>query len=142
MYSKVCKVITSQCGQGGREGGREVYLQSRLLKRTVLVARAPTALYLAAGLFPLSMWLAGEEEEEQERMLINDLKRMGRRRESAISGGMQCRSRILINETYAGNETGVENVWPVIARYGIQRKLLLFLLLPLLLLPLLETTES
>ena len=32
-----------------REGGREVYLQSRLLKRTVLVARAQTALYLAAG---------------------------------------------------------------------------------------------
>jgi len=38
-----------------RQGGREVYLQSRLLKRTVLVARAQTALYLAAGLFPLSL---------------------------------------------------------------------------------------
>jgi len=38
-----------------REGGREVYLQLRLLKRTVLVARAQTALYLAAGLFPLSL---------------------------------------------------------------------------------------
>lgn len=37
-----------------REGGREVYLLSRLLKRTVLVARAQTALYLAAALFPLS----------------------------------------------------------------------------------------
>jgi hypothetical protein len=31
-------------GHGSREG-REVYLQSRLLKRTVLVARAQTALY-------------------------------------------------------------------------------------------------
>ena len=38
-----------------QEGGREVYLQSRLLKRIVLVARAQTALYLAAGLFPLSL---------------------------------------------------------------------------------------
>jgi len=36
-----------------REGGREVYLQSGLLKRTVLVSRAQTALYLAAGLIPL-----------------------------------------------------------------------------------------
>ena len=30
-------------------------LQSRLLKRTVLDAAAHTALYLAAGLFPLSL---------------------------------------------------------------------------------------
>jgi hypothetical protein len=33
---------------GGREGEREVYMQSRLLKRTVDIARAQTALYLAA----------------------------------------------------------------------------------------------
>jgi hypothetical protein len=45
---------TSRAG-GGREGGREIYIQSGLLKRTVLVARAQTALYLAAGLFPLSL---------------------------------------------------------------------------------------
>ena len=36
------------------EEGREIYLQSRLLMRTVLNAAAHTALYLAAGLFPLS----------------------------------------------------------------------------------------
>jgi hypothetical protein len=40
---------------GREEGGREVYLESRLLKRTVLVARAQTALYVAAGLFPSSL---------------------------------------------------------------------------------------
>jgi len=42
-------------GERGRGPGREVYLQSRLLKRTVLVAPAQTALYLAAGLFPLTL---------------------------------------------------------------------------------------
>jgi hypothetical protein len=44
-----------RCAAGCAEGGSEVYLQPRLLKRTVLVARAQTALYLAAGLFPLSL---------------------------------------------------------------------------------------
>ena len=39
----------------GGEGGREVKLQLRLLKRAVLVARAQTALYPAAGMFPLSL---------------------------------------------------------------------------------------
>ena len=43
-----------RCSECGREG-REVYFQSRLLKRTVLVARAQTSLYLAAGLFLLSL---------------------------------------------------------------------------------------
>ncbi len=33
--------------------GRKVYLQSRLLERTVIDAAAHTALYLAVGLFPL-----------------------------------------------------------------------------------------
>ena len=35
------------------EGGREIYLQSRLLMRTVLNAAAHTALYLAAGRFDI-----------------------------------------------------------------------------------------
>jgi hypothetical protein len=54
--------LMSPC-RGRREGGREVYLQSRLLKRTVLVARAQTALHLAAGLFPLFNTKSKEEEE-------------------------------------------------------------------------------
>ena len=45
-----CDCGLARCkGAGGREGGREVYLLSRLLKWTVRVARAQTALYLAAG---------------------------------------------------------------------------------------------
>jgi len=35
--------------RGGREGGREVYLPSRLLKRTVLVSRAQTVLASSGG---------------------------------------------------------------------------------------------
>jgi hypothetical protein len=52
----------------GREG-REVYLQSRLLKRTVLVARAQTALYLAE-----------QEDKEEEQGLYLRRRRRRRRR--------------------------------------------------------------
>ena len=48
-----CSRFTGSYGHGSGEGGREVYLQSSLLTRTVLVARAQTALYLAAGLLIL-----------------------------------------------------------------------------------------
>jgi hypothetical protein len=59
-------------GEGREPGGRELYLHSRLLKRTVLVARAQTALYLAAGLFSLSLGGGGELFNQYKNSMLDD----------------------------------------------------------------------
>jgi len=97
----------------GGEGGREVYLQSRLLKRTVLVARAQTALYLAAELLDITSGLLAALTRAGLRTRLLSLRLSSGRTTAWFRSGRAFEMPLGLGWSSAGRSGVLHHLFPV-----------------------------